>query len=622
MINNIKFGVFIHKLRKEKNITLTVLSDGLCDFSQLAQIEKGNIEPRKLLRDRLFGRLGVATENYESFLFYKEYKEQRERQEIISSILYGKIEEAKQLLMQYQVEYLREGELEHQFYLTMLAQIRKLEGADKEELKQLFQKAVCLTICEPIKKQLKYRVLSIEELNLLLEYAFYQEEEVSLEWYKEFISYIEQFSLDDLALSKIYPKAIYYFYQIWEKKNNIENKELGIMLNFCNRAIEILRKAKRMYYLLELLEVKKKLLQKLIELNTEKQKKEIEQLQQSYKVCVHWMETLEQVYEDYGIPKKMQDFCYIYMDMEAHCIGDVIKIRRKMFGMTMKELSEGICSERTVSRLENNKMETQREIVFLLFQRLHMSMEFYKNDLLTGNPKAKRLFRELKQANNQLEYEKVEQLLEQVKEMVSLDIPENRQAIGRSEIIKEYNKKRLNKELLDKQFYIKKLKEVLEYTIPYEIAVASGEKYLTQNELSCLQNIMSRMDWTYPEKEQCVQALYDLLEHQREIEDCLNMYEFVMGTVASHLGNKGEYDISDEIGMKILQNTIWNRRLGVIDRGIYELLWNDVQRKKEQHPVKRDVDITKELEKCRCLCEMCCDKRGMMFFEKKLKEGM
>ena len=84
---------------------------------------------------------------------------------------------------------------------------------NKEELKQLFQEAVCLTISEPIKKQLKYRVLSVEELNLLLEYAFYQEE-VSLEWYKEFISYIEQFSLDDLALSKIYPKAIYYFYQM------------------------------------------------------------------------------------------------------------------------------------------------------------------------------------------------------------------------------------------------------------------------------------------------------------------------------------------------------------------------------------------------------------------------
>ncbi len=619
MINDIKFGVLIHKLRKEKNVTLTVLSDGLCDFSQLAQIEKGNIEPRKLLRDRLFGRLGVAAENYESFLFYKEYKEQKERQKIIHNILYGKVEEAKQLLMKYQVEYFMEGELEHQFYLTMLAQIRTLEGANKEELKQLFQEAVCLTISEPIKKQLKHRVLSVEELNLLLEYAFYQEEAVSLEWYKEFISYIEQFSLDELALSKIYPKAIYYFYQIWEKKSNIEDKEFGIMLNFCNRAIEILQKAKRMYYLLELLEVKKILLQKLIELNAEK---ELEQLQQWYKVCVNWMETLEQVYEDYGVPKKMQDFCYIYMDMEAHCIGDVIKIRRKMFGMTMKELSEGICSERTVSRLENNKMETQREVVFLLFQRLHMSMEFCKNDLLTGNPKAKRLFGELKQANNQWECEKVEQLLEQVKEIVSLDIPENRQAISRNELINEYNREIQNNGRLDKQVYIERLKEILGYTIPYEIAITSGEKYLTQNELSCLQNIMSRMDWTYPEKEQCVQALYDLLEHQREIEDCLNMYEFVMGTVASHLGNKGEYDISDEIKIKILHNTIWNRRLGVIDSAMYGLLWNDVQRKKEQHPVKRDVDVREELQKCRYLCEMCFDKRGMMFFEKKLKEGM
>ena len=73
---------------------------------------------------------------------------------------------------------------------------------------------------------------------------------------------------------------------------------------------------------------------------------------------------------------------------------------------------------------------------------------------------------------------------------------------------------------------------------------------------------------------------------------------------------------------RILLNILLNRRLGIIHGIRYDMFWNNEQRKKEQHPVKRDVDITKELQKCRCLCEMCCDKRGMMFFEKKLKEGM
>ena len=130
------------------------------------------------------------------------------------------------------------------------------------------------------------------------------------------------------------------------------------------------------------------------------------------------------------------------------------------------------------------------------------------------------------------------------------------------------------------------------------------------------------MDWTYPELEQCVQVLYDLFEHQRRIEDCLNMCEFVMGTIASHLRNKGDYDFSDEIEIKILQNTIKNRRLWVIDRGIYGLLWNDVQRKKEQYPAKREVDEKKELQKCMYFSQMCRDTYRSSFFERKLKDGM
>ena len=93
----------------------------------------------------------------------------------------------------------------------MLAQIRRIEGAEKEELRGVFQKALVLTVSEPLKRELNGRILSIEELNLLLECAFYQEE-ISLEWYKELISYIEQMPLDDIAVSKIYPKTIYYFY--------------------------------------------------------------------------------------------------------------------------------------------------------------------------------------------------------------------------------------------------------------------------------------------------------------------------------------------------------------------------------------------------------------------------
>ena len=614
------FGKLLSQLRKQKNITLETLSDGLCCHSFVHQIEQGIVEVNKLLKDRLLARLGVEAENYESFLFYTEYKSWKKRQDIIHSILYGRIKEAKQRLEQYKIEYDMKQPLEYQFYVTMFVQIRRIEGAPKEELRELFQKAVLVTVPEPIERELKFRILSIEELNLLLEYAFY--EEVSLQWYEQFISYIEEISLDELAASKIYPKTIYYFYQTWKREKITEKQAFEKMLQFCDKAIEMLREARRMFYLWELLKAKMQLLQHLMEINADKKEEIIKQFQEWDETCRDWKEVLEEVYAEYGISKEMKDFCYIYTDMEAHCIGDVIKIRRKMLGMTAKELSKGICSERTISRLETNQTRTQKEIIFSLFERLHMSMDFLKNNLLTENPEAKRLFGKLNQANHQMECEKVDQLLAQVKSMVSLDIPENRQAIERNEINNEYNRRMLNKECLDKQVYIKRLKEILGYTIPYEVAIASGQKYLTQNELICLQNIMTELDWSDVELKQLVEVFYDWFENQRQIEHCLNMYEFMMGLIASHLGNKGEYDRSDEIEMKILKTTLMHRRLGVIDSVLYGLLWNDVQRKKEQHLVLEDVVIKKELKKCKCLCEMWKDNIGLAFFEKKLKNGM
>lgn len=494
MAQHKSFGIFVKGLRKKRRISLQVFGDGLCDVSHLSRIENGKVGATKLLRDRLLGRLGIATENYEKFLYNREYKCWKERQDIIYSILYGKIEKARVLLENYQIEHSYEMRqpLEYQFYLTMLAQIRQCEGASKEELRELIQKAVTLTVPEPITRQIKSRVLSIEELNLLLEYGFYNEEEVSLEWYKEFISYVEQLPLEELALSRIYPKAVYYLYRVWRNEGNIGKIEAGKILKFCEKAIEILQKTNRMFYLWEILGIEKQLLQELIAKNEIKNEVAAKQLQELYQRRSDCHEVLTEVYEEYGISKEMKEYCYIYLGKEVYCIGDVIKVRRNTLGMTMRELSEGLCTERTISRLENSAIELPWETVSLLFERLNITMKFYSSD-------------------------------------VPVESLEDTQLIRCNELVDEYNKKVCDEQALDNASYIKMLKEVLEYTIPYRRVITLGEKYLTKSEWVCLKNIVKWMDWTYPEMEQCVQTLYDLFERQKQVEDCFNKYEFIMG---------------------------------------------------------------------------------------------
>ena len=617
MIKDSNFGPFLHETRTNKKVTLEQLSDGLCTVSMLCRIENENRDAEKLLKDSLLMRLGVVPENYENFLYYSMYKRWKDRQNIVHEILYGDIPKASSLLNVYYKEYDMEYSLEEQFYLTMLGQIRRYEGADREELRKIFHRAVDLTIPELDKRNLQKRILSIEEINLYLEYLHYIEDEEVLLKYEEVFEYIEKMPFDAFALAKIYPKLVYYSSKALRKHNKIEKIIAGKIINRCNKAIGILQKANRMFFFWELLGVKKKLLLYLIEVNKVNGEKAVEKLKEWLEKCSAWRETLGSVYDEYGVSKETKDFCYLYVDREVYCIGDVIRIRRKMFGMTMAQLAEGICSERTISRLERNETEPQKEIVRALFERLHMSAELYKTDLITENVDAIKLFIELKEQMYYRNCEQVEKLLQQIKEKVSLDIPENYQVLRRSEIVNEFLKGNLSKE-----DYVKQLKETIAYTIPYEIAIAIEEKYLTNNEISCVQNIIMQVDWSYSELKECMGVLYDLYENQKRIEKCLNMYEFVMGIVSSHLGNCKEYDISDEINNKILSHTLINRRLKAIYSTKYDILWNDEQRKKEQHPIHLGVDVKQELIKCIHLCEMSGNLRRMSFYKKKLENGI
>lgn len=58
-------GMILGSLRKEKGYSLKQLSDGLCDISELAKIESGELSPGYFRLDRLFGRLGESTERLE-----------------------------------------------------------------------------------------------------------------------------------------------------------------------------------------------------------------------------------------------------------------------------------------------------------------------------------------------------------------------------------------------------------------------------------------------------------------------------------------------------------------------------------------------------------------------------
>jgi len=602
-----RFGEFIFNLRTEKGISLEQLSDGLCDLSLLSRYERGEREADKLLQNRLLTRLGTVPENYENFLDYKDYERWEKRQNILQHILQEDISGAKVLLEKYRKEYKMSNALEQQFYLAMLAQIRRYEGCDMPELAEIFRKALSLTVPDIDRISFRNRVLSLEELNLLLEYRYCSNQRIVLQFYETLLDYIEKNERTLLAKAKIYPKTVYYYYDTWRRSERHEECMARRMLELCDKAIELLRDANRMFYLWELFCMKEELVPYLPD-----EVQQDERFQNSLQECNDWKETLEALYLEYGISIAMYEFCYLYVESENYCIGDVIRIRRKMLGLSQEKLCDGICDSRTVSRLEHNKGTPQKEIVQLLFERLNLSTELFRTELVTDSQEAVEKFEELGWHANNRDYKMVHELLDELKGMVSLACPSNMQAIEKSEYVNMYKQG-----IISKEEFLGKMKTVLEYTVPYKVVISSGEKFLTKEELVCIQNIFFDVDWTYEEMQECIDALTDWCDGLKFPANYARVYEFIMMAVGSKLGDKGEYEKSNQIMEKILKMDLLNRRIKAIDSLLYGILWNTNQKENDiANNQKRSVD---KLIKCILMCAMSRKENNKKFYTERLK---
>ncbi|MGN0432719.1 MAG: hypothetical protein ACI4EQ_10235 [Lachnospiraceae bacterium] len=595
-----RFGTYIAKLRRKRNVSMEQLSEGLCSLSMLGRFEKGERLPEKQLRDRLLTRLGEAPSVYENYLDTDEYAQWKLRQQILESIVSWKREKTEELLDTYKEQCDRENPLEKQFILTMEAQWRRREGASQTELATMFGEAVKQTVPGVDDKSIIGMCLSMQEIDLILDYEHYRVSDTKQARYEEVMKYIMESDFDAVSRAKTYPKAVYYLCKELEKESG--RKPLVRMLKLCNQAVEVLRDACYMCYLWELLQIKKEVLYKLSGEHTQ----ETEEL----------LEALETLYEEFDVPIAMSDSCYLYVEKEVYCIGDVIRIRRQMLGLSREQLCEGICSLKTVGRIERNQLKTQRQIVRELFERLHMSREYQRMEVVSEDPMVQELFGELRWRINEREYDKVHDILEKLKKMVPMELPSNRQALERLIAANEWQNGKLSREA-----YIQRLKEVLEYTLPYEVAIAPGKKYMTNEEIACIHNMVSVMNWNNPELEKCIATLEEIYR-QTEEESCvgvhISMYATVMTVVDSQLGNKGDYERSDTISKLIIKECLKARIITYIAKELYNLLWNYEQKVKEHIPHWEKRNVLRDLGYCILLCHFTRQK----FWERNYKDKL
>lgn len=646
------FGFFLKECRMKNAITLEQLSQGLCSASGLARIEAGTRTAGKALQDRLLCRLGISPDIYEHFLFEESYRQWKKRQQLLCAVTRRSAEEADRLLQEYRKEYEYgaktnvDRRLEQQFCLSMEAQIlrnktdysgARKDGAEQERLGDLFRKTLVLTVDlglfrhtimqnqqkendQEAPRGIDVLLYSVQEMDLLLEWIHYDRPQDWKRCYEVILYLAEDSRFDAVSRAKVYPKAVYYLYS-----DTLEGAALGVdeeldAITLCENAVQCLREAGRMYYLWELLGLMEGFAGDVVAAQHKAGRAwQARELKDQIRKWQEWVAALRAVYGEFSVPLETRNSGWLYEEKEVYCLNETIRIRRKMLGLSRKQLGKNgsLCSEKTLKRLEEDGKKVQNEIIRGLMKGMGLSVELCRTELVTGEPEVSALMSKLRDCIRNRNTRETDRLIGQLREQVSLNIPSNRQALMRMQALNE-----MHKGSITEGQCIGCLKEALACTLPYEEAMKPGAKYLTNEEMNCIQNMVvwkKGMDEEKKEQIALLEGLYEACEKDGLIFCFINMYEIVMGTVASEWGNIGEYGRSDKISQNIIKECLYQRRTFGIHTEIYNIMWNDEQRQKKGIPSQTHRNPEMDLKHCIVFSKLGMEKHEEEFYAEKLR---
>lgn len=607
------FPKFLKRVRKEENVYLEQLAEGLMAVSQLARIEKGQRPIPKNMRDRLLGRLGIASDLYENLLNIEDYAAWEHQRNILHAIERREPERALELIGAYERQAPVRDKIKRQFCLMMTAEVLKLQKADQDEIAACYAAAVKCTVPDIEELCLERKLLSIQEINMILEYEYYHKEKDFADRCRELMVFVEHVVYDDLSKVKIYPKIVHYYLQeTFARDAHPGTEEVGESLRICDQAIEMLRNTGRAFYLLELLEMKARLLESMGQ-----QLQESEELRSAYQECTQLADLFRKLSAEYSVPAYMRNCVYLYQQRWVFYIGDVLRIRREMYGLTQKELCSGICSVKTLRRAEKKESNMQQAYLGVLLRRLGLSKEFQRARLVTDDREVLRLRREISTSRNNQDYVKCRELLSQIKEKISVEIPENRQFIMELEVSLDWMENKITKEE-----FVSREEEALQCTLCTQRFLDADKIYLTELELLCIRKIIQGIESSKKRKYiNFLLRFFDLYEKKYMLSDCIVMYEYNIIFAASELANIGEYKAALELDTKVLGEDLARRRVWLIGNILYDILWTKGEQQRESGQLVNAEKMTEYLEQCKLFSHFCKQTFYEKFYEEKLHQS-
>lgn len=578
--DEINYHKFLKAVRNSQKVSMEKVALGICCKSEMCRIEAGTRLPDKLVRDRLTARLGISGEEYEEYLLPREYEQWEYRMEIIHCIDRKELGDVKEKIEIYAKTY-NSNQVDIQFAEAMRGMVLELQGATEDEILKQIRVALECTVLDVDKALDGAHLLADQELNLIMEYIRLEQVAVSemelTEWrlkeYDKIVKYIEKSHMDKIAQAKVYSKLACLIVEL-VLTEYLTEEGLCYALEICTRAVEVLRDAFRLYYFVELNEYRMKLIER-IRNYTEGTDKGRE-LDETYSTSKKWAALLCELYTEHHLPIYMQNDIYLYMETECNNVSEVVRIRRAMMGKSRQKLVGYTGTEKTLMRMELKQVNPLMATVRDALEKVGICAEYRRARIVTSNVDAIRMSQELFVLVNNYRNKEADSCIKKLSECIDMDIPYNEQRIRRQKLVID---RRLR--CLDNKMQVEELTDILECTLSLEAVMSDGEKYFTIAEMECISDfathVVGKVQIRAREilEEECMRGMK---KQFNPFDFCV--FELIMNRIASIYGNEGKYERSDEIGDKLLKESLRNRRLNALIQCVYNKLWNYQQRTK------------------------------------------
>lgn len=566
----LNIGRLLYGIRTKYEMNVKDICRGICSPSSYCMYENGVIVPDILLvnmfLDRMgFGILGLTAYISEKEVVYFKWKE--------STRACIRNENYKKLVML--LEHMPTGnvslnkKIREQYAWFIKGIVAEKDTADLKKATECYEKALECTCGFLIKSQKIEGTFSVREihiyaiyLNLLCKVNPKEKEEVISRFY-QLMQYVNVHYVEEQQKVKIYPLLVC----LWGNLV-IEGKDTEGSFEIFEKTLELLRKQKSLYCLLEIM--------RLYILVGLKEKRDMSKEQEDIKI-------LQSFFEEFGYQAQSQIYVPQANEIMLEHVGQYLSTERKKVNYTQEKISDGICSVESYSRIENGRKPTRNNYKALT-EKIGTENRYYIELVNTGNIDALLLRREISYELFMEKNERLPELLEELKTVLGeKEVAKNRQYLEFVQVSIEENTGRKTWNQCCDMF-----RNILSYTMN-EKEIGKKRHVYTMLEINLIDHISVCMakDGKSEEAMHLIKAFLDDMDYMKTEK----YYETFLAKLnyARWKSDRGNFDEAECIYREGIEQRIRRNKTELLDEYIGEYAYNKYLKNNinEKQDVKR-----------------------------------